>query len=1591
MDTQLELYKSIVDDAVDAIFLGDEKGNFIIVNKSAEQLTGYTKAELLKLNMSDLFPKKVLEHPPLKYDGLGKSKTIITEREIVRKDGSLVLVEMKSKKLGTSNYQSFIRDISERKQKEKEVKENQEKYKALFELSPTGILIEDSKGTIIAANPLIHKTFGYEKNNLIGKKINIIAHPDTHNQIQDNIQKILAGKTLNHIVRNIKKDGTEVYNELYETKIILPEIGDGILSISNDITKQVLAERKLKANELSYQELFEYSPIPILEEDVTELFAFLDKLKESGINDLRKYFDDNSQVVYNCIKKIKPLKMNNAGLKLYEFKNIDEFKSNFENIFTPRSIEVFKEQLIAFSKGFTTFSAETETVTTSGERKHLIMKIQLRPKNGSGRQTELFSLIDITERKNNSELLKQYTQEIETLFQLSEEIISNLDVSEIINAIPKYIVQASSNTESASMWKYNKAKDNFEVVSWFGYGDRKIKGFVLPKSNTLIGEIFKKKKAIVCNDTAKDKRYKKGSEERKLKTKATLGVPLLSENKVHYIIFADNFTNTNVFENDDLKILQSFANIASITINKAQFYDKIMESEEKYRSIFDSVGESIFIHDSETGKIIDVNKNMLEDYGFSYDEALCLNPNDSSSGVHPYTAEEAFKFVQKAKTDGPQLFEWHAKNKNGELFWTEVNLREFKVGKDKRIVAAVRDITERKIKEKEIYYQANLLDSANDAIIASFDQEININLNNSIAFWNKGAEKLLGWKKEEVLGKNIRDVIHTEILDDTFENILEKINEIGFWSGETIQYDKNGDKKYVHLSVSSIVRNGVKIGSIGVNHDITERKLIEDTIKESEAKINSIMRGAPVGIGFIRNRILEFVNDHLLSLLGYTKEEVIGKNSKLFYESLEQYDKIGDMYNKIQNNEKASDETRIKNKFGDILDVIITLSPLEKEDLTKGLVFSVLDITEKKKSERILKLEQLRYENLFENSPVPLWEEDFTEIFSKMKGLKTEGVSDLGKYFISNPGSITEFVKLTNVINVNEATLELHNSKNKEELYGSLQKLFTENSLDMFKEEMIAIFDGKKYFEGEGEVRTLDDKTKFIDIRLYLDYNYSSNKENYTALLATIDITERKEHEKELQRWADVFKHSKWGIVVGAADKQDLEILNPAFAEMHGYTVEELVGKPADIVFASNEKVKLPGLLKDSHEKGNISFESEHLRKDGSSFPTLANVSTIKDSEGNVQHRIVNVQDITQLKEAEAIIAKERDQAQKYLDIAGVMFGVLDINGVVTLINKKGCEIFGYDEKEIIGKNWFDFALPKEYLSEVKDVFHRTMNENLKYVEYYENPIVSKNGQIKTIAFHNTILRGNESKITGVLFSGEDITLQKETLENLKKSKEEIAELAQHLQDIREEERHIMATEIHDDLGQSLTALKLDASILLNKLADADEAVTNKIKSMRDLTNQTIRTVQKISSELRPGILDDLGLAAAIEWETNKFEERTNINCKLKLTPENISFTEKLNITVFRLFQECCTNVARHSNATELEININEKESKLLIQIKDNGIGISKEQINSSKSFGLVGMRERLKNLRGGINFASEPNKGTIVNIVIPLKNEDQL
>lgn len=216
------------------------------------------------------------------------------------------------------------------------------------------------------------------------------------------------------------------------------------------------------------------------------------------------------------------------------------------------------------------------------------------------------------------------------------------------------------------------------------------------------------------------------------------------------------------------------------------------------------------------------------------------------------------------------------------------------------------------------------------------------------------------------------------------------------------------------------------------------------------------------------------------------------------------------------------------------------------------------------------------------------------------------------------------------------------------------------------------------------------------------------------------------------------------------------------------------------------------------------------------------------------------------------------------------------------------------------------------------------------------------------------------------------------------RSTEQLRELSARLQSVREEERTHLARAIHDELGQALTGLKMDVAWLQKHLDQEQPVLLDKTQVMSDLTDVIIKTVRRIATELRPGILD-LSLVATIEWQLQEFQYRSGIESKLISAPEETTLDVDGATAVFRIFQETLTNVARHAQATRIEVNVEENATFLTLQVWDNGRGITEGEIQSPKSIGLLGMRERARLRAGEVHFQGLPDQGTTVTVRLPL------
>jgi signal transduction histidine kinase len=219
----------------------------------------------------------------------------------------------------------------------------------------------------------------------------------------------------------------------------------------------------------------------------------------------------------------------------------------------------------------------------------------------------------------------------------------------------------------------------------------------------------------------------------------------------------------------------------------------------------------------------------------------------------------------------------------------------------------------------------------------------------------------------------------------------------------------------------------------------------------------------------------------------------------------------------------------------------------------------------------------------------------------------------------------------------------------------------------------------------------------------------------------------------------------------------------------------------------------------------------------------------------------------------------------------------------------------------------------------------------------------------------------------------------------LARSEDQLRLLAGYLLGVREEERAHIAREIHDELGQVLTALKMDVSWIAKNLDEDRGEVIEKTASMGRLIDSTVQTVRRIAAGLRPEVLDEMGLAAAIGWQAKEFQKRSGVRVKIELPPELPKFRLDVSPAVFRIFQEILTTVARHSRATRLDVRLTPAGDQLILEVQDNGVGMASIEVSGRKTLGLLGMQERALLFGGTVRFVSAKDRGTTVTVTIPM------
>jgi len=871
---------------------------------------------------------------------------------------------------------------------------------------------------------------------------------------------------------------------------------------------------------------------------------------------------------------------------------------------------------------------------------------------------------------------------------------------------------------------------------------------------------------------------------------------------------------------------------------------------------------------------------------------------------------------------------------DGSIAWINVSAAPIinEAGKFEGIVGTFADITDRKRAEEELRKSEerfrNLFEQA-PLGYQSLDAE------GCLIDVNQSWLDLLGYSRDEVIGHWFGDFLAPHEID-AYKQRFPRFKAIGEVHVDLEMVQRAGSTIIVHID-GRIGRddNGQFKKTHCILHDITERKRAEEALIKSELRFRTYFNMPLIGFAITspEKGWIE-VNDRICSILGYSRDEIVQRTwPELTHPDdlaadIEQFDLI--LSGQI---EKYSMDKRFIRKDGEIVWTSISIGCVRKPDGRVEYIIGLMeDITERKQAEEALRESEVRYHSLFEGVPV-------------------------GLYRTTPDGQI---------LDANQALVQMLGYPDRESLPAINVIDGYVNPQDRVRWQTLA--------EREGEVRDFEVQWRRHDgtIIWVTDIARAIRDGEGRVLYyegAVKDITERKRAEEALRESEEKLRVLFEQLPIGVSlldQSRKMIYANPALEKILAISRGDLLkGKYQNRRYIRPDGTSMPpeeyASARAFQEQQPVhDVETGVITESGKTIWTSVSAAPFPMAGKGV---VITTVDIAERKRAEEEIVSLAKFPSENPD------PVLRLNqdGIVMYANKAGhavLSMWGCAIGDRAPQLWSDL------------VFESLASG--------ENKIVDTEFGEKAYSFFVAPV----AKAGYVNFYGRDITDQKRAQEELLASRQELRALSARLQSLIEKERTALAREIHDELGQALTALKMDLAWLSNKLPKTQPLLLKKAQSMSEVITATVQTVKRLSTQLRPGLLDDLGLVAAMEWQAQEFSQRTGIKMKISFQPEDLALEPDLSTAIFRIFQELLTNVARHAKASRVVTSLIKKAGKLELRVRDNGRGIKKKEISSSKSFGLIGMRERVYSFGGEIEIEGIPGKGTTAIVRIPEKGK---
>jgi PAS domain S-box-containing protein len=862
----------------------------------------------------------------------------------------------------------------------------------------------------------------------------------------------------------------------------------------------------------------------------------------------------------------------------------------------------------------------------------------------------------------------------------------------------------------------------------------------------------------------------------------------------------------------------------------------------------------------------------------------------------------------------------------------------------------ITDITKRKIGEQKLREQKVQLETLSDNLPGVMIYQVIRELDGSMNFTylSSGVTTLTGKTPEEVIAN---PAFLYNIIVEEDKQILkaaehESFLNMSLFNIEVRSHIYTGEIRWLNITSTPHIHPDGRIVWDGFHFDITEHKNAEAKIKESEEKYRQIVETAQEGVWLIdENSNTTFVNEHMAKMLGYTTKEVEGKHLFEFMDDEAKEIAIENIERRKQGIKEQHDFA-FKTKEGKTVWTLVETNPVLKNGKYAGALAMVMDITERKKSEEEIKKSIERFQLLGQatNDAVWEWNLNTNSVWSNLIHQQLYGLT------------LNDTVP-----DIEEWKRRVH-PEEREQIYQSL--LDAQNS------------DSNVWF-GEYQFNSTSKGWINIFARAYIKRNEEGKAVRMVGSM--MDITERKKAETIIrlseEKYRSLVEQASDAIFIADVNGRFITV-NSSACKLSQYSEQELL-QMTIYDFAVKEDIEKNPFHFDELRTGKTVFTERQVKRKNDSL-IYAEINSKLLSDGRL---LTFVRDISERKKSQQALVESENHLRTILETEPECIKLLNINGELESMNPAGLAMLEADSLEQLQGMSILSIINEPYRNSFLNLIKKVFDGESEMLEF---EVTGLKGTQRWFETHSVPLRNAEGKIISLLGVTRDITERKKATEEIKNSREQLRHLTAHLQNIREEERKRIGREIHDELGQQLTAIKMYVAWIDKKTPVESVNIKNRLENILELLDGSNQSLRRILSELRPGILDDYGLIDGLEFLNRQFAITAGINVEFNATEIPAKMAEEINTCIFRIYQEALTNITKYADAKKVTSSLRIMDDIIIVSIEDDGNGFEPENVQNNKSFGLLGMKERVYSLNGTFNLISSPGNGTKISILLP-------